>query len=210
MKRIKGSNGEDWWKPDQTVNGDIFQTPHPESFRILHYQIQDWRLNKCSLWHPNISIKKSQMTLIRYWYSMAASATVRNLCIWFHRDLSLNSHVWRSIFFIAKVRNFLSQSDAESLGHTITSSRLDNCNLLLFDCPNESLKSLQLVQNAAAWVLPWTRKRDHISPVYASPRRLPEYVLKSSAYIKLFMALHPYRPTRVLLSQNVGWEVGVL
>ena len=36
-----------------------------------------------------------------------------------------------------------------------------------------SLKSLQLIQNAAARVLTRSRKRDHISPVLASLRWLP-------------------------------------
>ncbi|KAI3373392.1 hypothetical protein L3Q82_021939 [Scortum barcoo] len=54
---------------------------------------------------------------------------------------------------IAKIRHFLSQSDAEKLVHAFVSSRLDYCNSLLSGCPNKSLKTLQLVQNAAARVL---------------------------------------------------------
>ncbi|KAI3356418.1 hypothetical protein L3Q82_017633 [Scortum barcoo] len=84
---------------------------------------------------------------------------------------------------IAEIRHFLSQSDAEKLIHAFVSSRLDYCNSLLSGCPNKSLKTLQLVQNAAARVLTRTRKRDHITPVLASLHWLPckslEWILKS-------------------------------
>ena len=52
---------------------------------------------------------------------------------------------------------FLSQSDAEKL--------LYYCNSLLLGFPKHSLKSLQLIQNAADRVLMRTSRRDHISPV---------------------------------------------
>ncbi|KAI3374526.1 hypothetical protein L3Q82_021012, partial [Scortum barcoo] len=60
---------------------------------------------------------------------------------------------------------FLSQSDAEKLVHAFVSSRLDYCNSLLSGCPNKSLKTLQLVQNAAARVL--TRNQEK-RPYYSS------------------------------------------
>uniref|UniRef100_A0A3P9JH97 Uncharacterized protein n=1 Tax=Oryzias latipes TaxID=8090 RepID=A0A3P9JH97_ORYLA len=48
------------------------------------------------------------------------------------------------------MRNPLSKSDAEKLIHAFVTSRLDYCNSLLAACPKSSLRSLQLVQNAAA------------------------------------------------------------
>uniref|UniRef100_A0A3P8N6V8 Ninjurin 1 n=1 Tax=Astatotilapia calliptera TaxID=8154 RepID=A0A3P8N6V8_ASTCA len=57
--------------------------------------------------------------------------------------------------------------------HAFISSRLNYCNSLLSGCPKNSLKSLQLIQNAAARVLTGTRKREQISPVLASLHWLP-------------------------------------
>ena len=60
----------------------------------------------------------------------------------------------RTAFFhlrnIAKIRNILSQGDAEKLVHAFVTSRLDYCNSLSLGYPTYSLKSLQLIQNAAA------------------------------------------------------------
>ena len=79
----------------------------------------------------------------------------------------------------------------------------------------KSLKTLQLVQNAAARVLTRTKKREHITPVLASLHWLP---VKSRIEFKIllltFKALNnmaplylkelvvPYQPTRALCSQN--------
>uniref|UniRef100_A0A3P9B9X9 Granzyme B(G,H) n=1 Tax=Maylandia zebra TaxID=106582 RepID=A0A3P9B9X9_9CICH len=94
--------------------------------------------------------------------------------------MSFNTHIkqiCKTAFFhlrsISKIRNILSQSDAEKLVHAFITSRLDYCNSLLSGCPKTSLKSLQLIQNAAARVLTGTRKREHISPVLASLHWLP-------------------------------------
>ena len=94
--------------------------------------------------------------------SIALSSTneVRNLGVIFDQDLSFDSHiksVSRTAFFhlrnIAKIRNFLSFKDAEKIIHAFVTSRLDYCNSLLSGCPSSSIRTLQLVQNAAARLL---------------------------------------------------------
>ena len=113
--------------------------------------------------------------------TMASSSTVRNLGVMFDQDMSFNSHIKhisRTAFFhlrnISKIRRILSQKDAEKLIHAFVSSRLDYCNSLLSGCPNKSLKTLQLIQNAAAArVQTRTDRRDHISPLLASLHWLP-------------------------------------
>ena len=57
--------------------------------------------------------------------------------------------------------------------HAFVISRLLYCNGILAGCLNNSIKMLQLIQNAAARVLTGTAKRDHISPVLASLHWLP-------------------------------------
>src|SRR4029434_4902437 len=74
---------------------------------------------------------------------------------------------------IAKIRKVLSLQDAEKRIHTFITSRLDYCNALLSGCSNNSIKSLQFIQNAAACTLTRTKKYEHISPVLASLHWLP-------------------------------------
>ena len=156
--------------------------------------------------------------------TLASSTTVRNLGVIFDQDLSFNSHIKqisRTAFFhlrnIAKIRHILSQNDAEKLVHAFVTSRLDYCNSLLSGCPNKSLKTLQLVQNAAARVLTKTRKRDHITPILASLHWLPiKFRIEFKILLLTFKALNgqapsylkelvvPYVPTRTLCSQHAG------
>uniref|UniRef100_A0AAQ5ZSU8 Reverse transcriptase domain-containing protein n=1 Tax=Amphiprion ocellaris TaxID=80972 RepID=A0AAQ5ZSU8_AMPOC len=156
--------------------------------------------------------------------TLASSTTVRNLDVIFDQDMSFNSHIkqiCRTSFFhlrnILKIRNILSQSDAEKLVHAFVTSRLDYCNSLLSGCPNSSLKHLQLIQNAAARVLTGVSKRDHISPILVSLHWLPvksriEFKIllltykalnnQSPSYLKDLIV--PYYPSRTLRSQTAG------
>ncbi len=59
----------------------------------------------------------------------------------------------------------LTVSDAEKLVNAFMTSRLDYCNALLGGCPASLINKLQIVQNAAARVLTWSRKYDHITPI---------------------------------------------
>ena len=156
--------------------------------------------------------------------ALASSSTVKNLGVIFDQDMSFNLHikqVCRTAFFhlrnIVKIRNILSQSDAEKLVHAFVTSRLDYCNSLLSGCPNNSLRNLQLIQNAAARVLTRTSKRDHISPVLASLHWLP---VKSRIEFKILLLTYktvngqapsylkdlivPYHPNRALRSETAG------
>ena len=118
--------------------------------------------------------------------TLASSTTVRNLGVIFDHDMSFNSNlkqISRTAFF-----HFFSlfhfHTHAEKIVHTFVTSRLDYCNSSLSDCPNKSIKTLQLVQNAAARVLTKTRKRDYISPILASLYWLP---VKSRIEFKILL-----------------------
>ncbi|TWW57645.1 hypothetical protein D4764_07G0003640 [Takifugu flavidus] len=156
--------------------------------------------------------------------SLTSSLSVRNLGVTFDQNLFFNSHiktVSRSAFFhlrnITKIRKLLTRHDAEKLVHAFVTSRLDYCNSLLSGCPNSSLRSLQLIQNAAARVLTGIDKRDHITPVLASLHWLPVKfriifktlfltykVLRGLAPSYLEELVTPYQPNRPLRSQNAG------
>ena len=135
--------------------------------------------------------------------ALASDETVRNLGVIFDPDLLFNSHlklISRTAFFhlcnISKISQVLSQKDAEKLVHTFVTSRLDYCNSLLSGSSRKSLKTLQLVQNAAARVLTRTKKREHITPVLASLHWLP---VKSRIEFKIllltFKALNNMAPS---------------
>uniref|UniRef100_A0A8C6LQD5 Reverse transcriptase domain-containing protein n=1 Tax=Nothobranchius furzeri TaxID=105023 RepID=A0A8C6LQD5_NOTFU len=149
---------------------------------------------------------------------------VRNLGVIFDQDMSFKSQVkqvCRISFFhlrnIAKIRSILSRSDAEKLVHAFITSRLDYCNSLLSGSPQNVVKSLQLVQNAAARVLMRIKKRDHISPVLASLHWLPvKFRIDFKILLLTYKALNnqapsyisdlivPYVPNRALRSQTAG------
>ncbi|XP_028454539.1 uncharacterized protein LOC114568999, partial [Perca flavescens] len=172
--------------------------------------------------HRRTSFSKDIVTLDGI--TLASSTAVRNLGVIFDQDISFNAHLKqtsRIAFFhlrnIAKIRNILCQNDAEKLVHAFVTSRLDYCNSLLSGCPNKSIKTLQLIQNAAARVLTRTKRRDHISPVLASLHWLPvKYRIEFKILLLTYKALNgqapsyleelivPYCPTRALRSQNAG------
>ena len=156
--------------------------------------------------------------------NLASSETVRNLGVIFDQDLSFNAHIKsisRTAYFhlrnIAKIRHILPRNDAEKLVHAFVTSRLDYCNSLLSGCTKKSVKSLQLIQNAAARVLTRVRKRDHITPVLAALHWLPiEHRIEFKILLLAYKALNgqapsylkeliiPYCPTRALRSKNAG------
>ena len=68
-----------------------------------------------------------------------------------------------AIWKISQIRNYLSQTQTEHLVHAFITSRLDNCNSLLYGLPNFHIEKLQQVQNSAARLIARKRKFDHIS-----------------------------------------------
>ena len=70
--------------------------------------------------------------------ALASNETVRNLGVIFDPDLSFDLHlkqISKTAFFhlrnISKIRNLLTQKDAEKLVHAFVTSQLDYCNSLL-------------------------------------------------------------------------------
>lgn len=74
---------------------------------------------------------------------------------------------------ISRVKELMSQQDLEKLVHAFIFSRLDYCNSVFTGLTKQSIKQLQLIQNAAARVLTGTKKVHHITPVLRSLHWLP-------------------------------------
>ena len=75
-------------------------------------------------------------------------------------DLHFDSHiksVTKSAYYhlknAARLSGFMSTEELKKLVHAFITSKLDYCNGLLTGLPKQTLRKLQLVQNAAARVL---------------------------------------------------------
>ena len=138
-------------------------------------------------------------------FDVAPSSSVRNIGVFFDSALSLESHIasiWKSCFFhlhnIWKIRNSLSVAPCEILVHALISSRLDFCNSLLYGLPNNSIKKLQLVQNAAARLVTLSRRQEHIKPILKSLHWLPiEKRIDFKILLITFKALHGFAPSYI-------------
>ena len=133
----------------------------------------------------------------------------------FKLDAQICSVVKTSFFHLrrlAKVKPFLAHGYFET---AFIQSRLDYCNTLYAGVSQSFLSRLQLVQNAAAYLLTSKRKREHITTILASLHWLPVhfrdhfkillFVFKSlnglaSPYLSEL--LHPYTPAWSLRSAD--------
>ena len=108
------------------------------------------------------------------------SNNARNIGVIFDSHVNLEKHVMntcKTAFYhlrnIAKIRNYLSQDNAETLVHAFISSKLDFCNALLYGLPQSVIDRLQHVQNCAARLVTRTRSSEHITPVLRRLHWLP-------------------------------------
>ena len=99
------------------------------------------------------------------------SNNARNIGVIFYAHVNLEKHVintCKTAFYhlrnIAKIRNCLSQDNAETLVHAFISSKLDFCNALLCGLPQSVM--YKYVQNCASRLVLVTRTRssEHIPP----------------------------------------------
>ena len=85
--------------------------------------------------------------------------------------------VCRSAYYHLRQRRFtlqsLSRDAAKTIVQAFISSRLDYCNSVLYDVTDNLLQRLQSAQNAAARLITWTGRREHISPVLQELHWLP-------------------------------------
>ena len=113
-------------------------------------------------------------------FKIQPSETANNIGATFDRHMSLDQHVTnirKACFFhlcnVAKIRDYLSTADTETLVHALISSKLDSCNSLLYELPKSMIDRLQNVQNSAARLITKHKKFDHITPVMKKLHWLP-------------------------------------
>ena len=100
------------------------------------------------------------------------SKSVRNLGVHFDQHPRMHvrvKNVCQASFYhlknISKIRRYLSQDATEILIHAYITSKLDNCNSLLYRLPTYMINELQTIQNAAARIVTFRNITDHITPV---------------------------------------------
>ncbi len=112
--------------------------------------------------------------------TITPSASVRNLGVIFDDQLTFKEHIAktaRSCRFALhnnrKIRPFLTEHAAQLLVQALVISRLDYCNALLAGLPSNTIKPLQMIQNAAARLVFNKPKRAHVTPLFISLHWLP-------------------------------------
>ncbi len=102
--------------------------------------------------------------------------SVRNLGVIFDDQLTFKDHIVKTtrsgrfaLHNIRKIRLFL----AQFLVQALVISRLDYCNALLAGLPSNTIKPLQMIQNAAARLVFNEPKRAHVTPLFISLHWLP-------------------------------------
>ena len=128
--------------------------------------------------------------------------------------MSMNKHitnVCKSCFFhlrkIARIKDYLSTSDIQTLVHAFITSKLDDCNSLFYGLPKILIDLLQNVQNCAAKRVTGSKKYDHITPIMKQLQWLPvnQRIIYNVALIK-YKALNGLAPhyTRNMLNYCIS------
>ena len=77
---------------------------------------------------------------------------------------------------------YLNEDNSQILVHAFISSKLYNCNSLLYGLPKHLLNRLRLIQNTAARIVTLSERFDHITPSVTSVdqfrTQLKTYLLK--------------------------------
>ena len=156
--------------------------------------------------------------------SLHPKESCRNLGVTIDANMTLAAHISgisRSVRFqlrnLSHIRKFLTRRATESVVHSLISSRLDFCNVLLYNLPDYQLRRLQRLQNSAARLVTLTKSASHISPILCSLHWLP---LRERVIFKILLLvfqslngtapsyieelIQPYQPARQLRSTNTG------
>ena len=119
---------------------------------------------------------------------------------------------------VGQVRRYLDNATTEKLTHALITSKLDQCNSLLYGLPDKEISQIQRIQNSAARLVTRTKRQEHITPVLRKLNWLP--IKKRIIYKILLLTykslkrlapdyfrdlLYLYVPTRILdLDQNIS------
>ena len=103
---------------------------------------------------------------------VSPSSKVRDLDVVFDQYLTFHDHI-RGIFKsthvhlrnMGRIRNLLTFDATAQHIHALITTRLDFCNSILYNLPNNKIERLQQIQNKGARMLKRIPRRNHITPV---------------------------------------------
>ncbi len=133
---------------------------------------------------------------------------------WYHKINSITCACYIQLHNVGRIRKYLTTDATATLINAFFTSRLDNCNSLLFGCLDHLLQYLQMVQYSAARLIAQQWKFDHITPILINLHLLMKaritykiclFVYKcldQSAPIYLQQLVTPYQPKRELRSAD--------
>ena len=99
---------------------------------------------------------------------------------------------------ISKIRRCLSQDTTEILIHAYITSELDNCNSFLYGLPTCTINTLQTIQNAAARIVTFTKKSEHITPCLRKLHWLPvQYRIIFKVLLLVYKGLNGLAPAYI-------------
>ena len=150
------------------------------------------------------------------------SNSAKNLGVYFDGTLSMSLHVnqlcktlnfeLRQIYLLSSM---LDKNSLQTLVSAFMFSRLDYCNTLLFNLPDNLISRLQKIQNHAAKVVMRKKKTDHVTPLFFELHWLPvrqrfDYKIAMLCYkffngtlpVYFLEMMNAYTPSRSLRSSN--------
>lgn len=131
------------------------------------------------------------------------SESARNLGVIFDQNFNFRQHITQlcnSCYYhirdLRRIRRHLSLDNAKSLACALISSRLDNCNSLLYGLAEKDIKKLQRVQDALARVVTRARPFAHCPPILRSLHWLPiQFRISFKVRMLTFKTLHAEQPS---------------
>ena len=115
----------------------------------------------------------------------------------------------KSLFFdlrkISHMRAFLNEASLQKLVTSFVLSRMDYCNSLLVNLPNDTITKLQRIQNHAARLVLKKAKTDHVTPLFRKLHWLPlqasiDYNICVLCFKCINKTAPSYDPSRLLRS----------
>ena len=130
---------------------------------------------------------------------------MRNLGVHFYQHARMHVHVKKvcqASFYhlrnISKIRRYPSQDTTEILIHAYITSKLDNCNSLFYGLPTYMINKIQIIQNAAARIVTFTKKTDYITPVLCKFHWLPvQYRIIFKILLLVYKGLNGLAPAYI-------------
>ncbi len=137
-------------------------------------------------YHLQLNMAKTELLVfpatptLQHDFTIQLGSSIISLGVIFDDQLTFKEHIAKTarscrfaLHNIRKIRPFLTEHAAQLLVQALVVSRLDYCNALLAGLPSNTIKPLQMIQNAAARLVFNEPKRAHVTPLFISLHWLP-------------------------------------